>query len=200
MESSARRRPCRPSELIGETGVVTLRHETWPPRFGTQAVSLKLQQQLKSILSPEPSRAPLHSGTGGRSLMVYVPLPRSARFLTKCGLGASNATASFDRALAFLTHDRSGVDPHCWSQPWDSWREARFGSGWFMLPCRSIRGARPPSRQRGPRYPRRRVRHWRAWPARRSRPRARIKRIGSRPSKPPPRCVRTIALVLRPRG
>src|SRR5271170_3139086 len=75
---------CRPRESIGETGIVTLRHETWPPRFRAKTISLKLHHQLKSILSPERRRAPLHPETGRRSLMVYVPLPRPSRFLAMC--------------------------------------------------------------------------------------------------------------------
>jgi hypothetical protein len=72
--------------------------------LGSKQFSLKLHHQLNSILSPQRLRAPLHPETPRRSLMVYVRLPRPPRWLATCGQGASNATTSFDRALAFLPH------------------------------------------------------------------------------------------------
>jgi hypothetical protein len=44
--------------------MIPLGHETWPPKISAQAVSLRLQQQLKSILSLDRCGPPIHVQNG----------------------------------------------------------------------------------------------------------------------------------------
>jgi hypothetical protein len=102
---------CRPEDA-GEAsppgGLVTFGHETWPPQISAHAVSLRLQQQIKSILSPRRCRAPFQLGARGRFRYGLRSVNKGACcFLTPRGRETSNETTLFDRTLAFLTHARS---------------------------------------------------------------------------------------------
>jgi hypothetical protein len=98
---------CRPEDA-GEAsppgGLVTFGHETWPPQISAHAVSLRLQQQIKSILSPRRCRAPFQLGARGRFRYGLRSVNKGACcFLTPRGRETSNETTLFDRTLAFLT-------------------------------------------------------------------------------------------------
>jgi hypothetical protein len=79
-----------------------LGHQAWPPQISAQVVSLRLQQQLKSILSPGSRRARFHLGTRGRSAMVYVPLTRVLSTLNAAWTGNLECDDIFRQGVSVL--------------------------------------------------------------------------------------------------